>query len=131
MTKTPPIPERRLPGKPGTFNARFNAGLSKVLAQLRVEDVPHIRRIIITVVGGTVLILGAAMVFLPGPGMLVMLGGLALLGTEYVWARRLMRRSKLLAHKAWSKTQKIFSSKPKPETAEPVLNAKDEATLTR
>lgn len=130
MTKIPPASERRPPSKPGTFNARFNAGLSKVLAQLRVEDVPHIRRIVTTVVGGTILIIGAAMVFLPGPGMLVMLGGLALLGTEYVWARRLMRRSQLIAHKAWSKTQKIFTSKPKPEPAASVLTVKDEASFS-
>ena len=120
MTKTSPGPERAdLQSKPRTFNARFNAGLSRVLARLKVEDVPHIRRIIITVVGGTVLLLGAAMVLLPGPGALVMLGGLAVLGTEYAWARRWMRKGKLMAHKALSKTQQIFSSKDKAQPAGP------------
>lgn len=122
MTKTPPAPTQPVPVKPRTFNARFNAGLSRVLEQLKVQDVPHIHRIIITVVGGTVLLLGAAMVFLPGPGSLVMLAGLALLGTEYAWARRLMRKGRLMAHKALSKTQQIFSSKDK---AEPIATAEE------
>ena len=114
MTESTPVPDQPAAQR-RTFNARFNAGLTVVLAKLRVEEVPHIRRIVITVVGGTILIIGTALVALPVPGSgpVVILGGLAILGTEYAWARRWMRKSKLLAKKALSRTQKILSFKEK------------------
>jgi uncharacterized protein (TIGR02611 family) len=94
---------------PAGFNARFNRGLSRVLSFLKVQDVPHLKRIIVTVLGGSVLIFGVALVFLPGPGALVILGGLALLGTEYAWARYLLRKGRQLASQARSRTQRIVS----------------------
>ena len=81
MTKAQPIRPGHERG--GTsFNARFSRRLSWLLAKLKVEGVPHIKRIIVTVVGGTILILGAALIFLPVPGSgpMVILGGLAVLG---------------------------------------------------
>ncbi len=44
------------------------------------------------VVGGTVLLIGVAMVVLPGPAFVVIPAGLAILATEFVWARRLLVR---------------------------------------
>lgn len=44
------------------------------------------------VVGGTVLLIGTAMIVLPGPALIVIPAGLAILATEFVWARRLLRR---------------------------------------
>ncbi len=35
-------------------------------------------------------IAGILMLVLPGPGVLTILGGLALLGTEFAWARRIV-----------------------------------------
>jgi len=52
------------------------------------------RRIIVGVVGLTVLALGVAMIVTPGPGWLVILLGLSILSAEFVWARRLLRRVK-------------------------------------
>ncbi|HEX9773378.1 MAG TPA: PGPGW domain-containing protein [Steroidobacteraceae bacterium] len=52
------------------------------------------RRIAISIVGGTVLLLGVAMLVLPGPGLLVIPLGLAILGVEYAWARLWLRRVK-------------------------------------
>ena len=114
MTEATPIPDPPAASRP-SFNARFNAGLTVVLAKLKVEEVPHIRRIVITVVGGTILVLGTALVALPVPGSgpVVILGGLAILGTEYAWARRWMRKGKRMARKALSQTQKILSFKEK------------------
>ena len=114
MTETTPVPDQPVVSR-RTFNARFNAGLTIVLAKLRVEEVPHIRRIVITVLGGTILVIGTALVArpVPGSGPVVILGGLAILGTEYAWARRWMRKGKLMARKALSRTQKILSFKEK------------------
>jgi tellurite resistance protein TerC len=50
------------------------------------------RRLVILVVGLTVVALGLVMLIGPGPGIIVIPIGLAILATEFVWARRLLRR---------------------------------------
>jgi tellurite resistance protein TerC len=50
------------------------------------------RRIAIALIGSTTLLLGVAMLILPGPGLLVIPIGLALLSIEFVWARRWLAR---------------------------------------
>jgi tellurite resistance protein TerC len=57
----------------------------------------HTRRVIVLVVGGTTLAIGAFMMIGPGPGIPIFFIALALLGTEFAWARRLMERSKGVA----------------------------------
>jgi putative membrane protein len=52
------------------------------------------RRIAISIVGGTVLAIGVAMIVLPGPALVVIPLGLAILGAEYAWARRWLRKVK-------------------------------------
>ena len=52
-----------------------------------------------TIAGAALLLLGAAMMVLPGPGILVIVGGLALLATEYVWARRMLKTARAQAEK--------------------------------
>jgi tellurite resistance protein TerC len=49
-------------------------------------------KIIALAVGSTVLILGVAMIVLPGPGLVVIPVGLAVLAAEFIWARRLLTR---------------------------------------
>jgi hypothetical protein len=46
------------------------------------------RRIVVAVLGATVLLVGVAMLVLPGPGLVVTGIGLAILSSEFVWARR-------------------------------------------
>jgi uncharacterized protein (TIGR02611 family) len=50
------------------------------------------KRIGVLVVGLALLVVGIVMLVLPGPGVLVTMAGLALLATEYEWARRLLAR---------------------------------------
>ena len=57
------------------------------------------KRFAVTLVGVALLLLGAAMMVLPGPGILVIVGGLALLATEYVWARRMLKTAQAQAEK--------------------------------
>ena len=96
-----------------SFSTRFSAALSRLLVRLKVDEIPHIKRIIVTVVGGTILVFGFLLIFTPGPAVLVIPAGLAVLGTEYAWARRWMRKARLLAGKALAKTQEIIGSKDK------------------
>ncbi len=60
-------------------------------------------RMIILVVGLTIVAAGLAMFVLPGPGIIVVLAGLALLATEFVWARLLLQRARRYAEKAKDK----------------------------
>jgi tellurite resistance protein TerC len=50
------------------------------------------RRIVVALVGVTLLAVGIAMLVLPGPGLLVIVLGLAALSTEFVWARRWLKQ---------------------------------------
>ncbi|UCE87863.1 MAG: PGPGW domain-containing protein [Deltaproteobacteria bacterium] len=50
-----------------------------------------LRRFLILVLGGSVLLLGAAMIVLPGPALVVVPAGLMILGFEFAWARRWLR----------------------------------------
>ena len=45
------------------------------------------KKILIGIMGGTVLLLGIIMIVLPGPAVLVIPLGLGILATEYAWAR--------------------------------------------
>jgi len=59
-----------------------------------MESLQQAKRLIKIVVGFTLLAAGAAMLVLPGPGIVVIMLGLALLAAEFVWARRLLDRMK-------------------------------------
>jgi tellurite resistance protein TerC len=52
------------------------------------------KRIVITLVGGTVLLIGIVMLVLPGPGLIVIPIGLGILGIEFAWARRWLKQVK-------------------------------------
>lgn len=52
------------------------------------------KRLIVTVIGFTILATGIAMIVLPGPAFVVIPVGLALLATEFIWARKLLVMAK-------------------------------------
>jgi uncharacterized protein (TIGR02611 family) len=54
----------------------------------------HVRRLIVAVVGLTVLALGVAMIVLPGPATVVIPLGLGILAIEFAWAERMLKRLK-------------------------------------
>lgn len=53
-----------------------------------------VRRIVIGVVGATVLLLGVIMIVTPGPAIVFIPAGLAILGLEFAWARYWLRRAR-------------------------------------
>ena len=58
------------------------------------------KKFFIALIGGTVLLFGVVMLILPGPGVLVIGAGVAILATEFLWARRAMHQCKGMATKA-------------------------------
>jgi len=61
---------------------------------MRFDSTRQAKRIIVALIGSTVLFVGIAMLVLPGPGWLVIFFGLTILSAEFVWAQRLLRRLK-------------------------------------
>ncbi len=68
--------------------------------RLGLNRVPVIRKLLYSVIGLTVLLIGLAMVILPGPAFIVIPLGLAILASEYAWARRIIRRGSVFVEKA-------------------------------
>jgi tellurite resistance protein TerC len=61
------------------------------------ENIKIARRVIVSVVGATVLLIGVALLVLPGPAFIVIPIGLAILATEYAWARRWLKKVRRMA----------------------------------
>lgn len=59
-----------------------------------VSTLRQLRRLVILIVGSTVVLIGIALLVLPGPGIVTIVLGLAILGTEFVWAKKLYNRFK-------------------------------------
>ena len=68
--------------------------LFKVRRQMRRLNLSQPWRMVVAVVGGTVLALGLVMVVLPGPAIVAIPLGLAILATEFLWARRWLRKAR-------------------------------------
>jgi hypothetical protein len=62
------------------------------------------KKVLVSLVGGTVLLIGIALLVLPGPGLPIVAAGLAILASEFLWARRALRNAKGAVVKArrWS-----------------------------
>jgi uncharacterized protein (TIGR02611 family) len=56
------------------------------------RSIDQVRRFFKILGGFTLLLVGAVMIFTPGPGWLVIFLGLTFLAAEFVWAQRLMDR---------------------------------------
>ena len=66
----------------------------------------QIKRIAIAIIGGTVLLLGIALIVLPGPAFIVIPAGLAILATEFAWAARWLHKAREIIHKQREKLRR-------------------------
>jgi tellurite resistance protein TerC len=73
------------------------------------ENIKIVRRVIVSVVGATVLLIGIALLVLPGPAFVVIPVGLAILATEYAWARRWLKKARQMASNVVSSRNKTVS----------------------
>lgn len=75
------------------------------------------RRLVIAVIGGTVLLLSLVGYIMPIiPGIPLTFLGLAILATEFVWAKRLLRKAKTKAKEIMGGFPAMFSSNKPSET---------------
>lgn len=71
------------------------------------------KRVVKILVGFTVLLVGIVMLITPGPGLVVIAGGLAILAAEFAWARWMLKK---LKQRGVQLRDAVFSSnKPKPD----------------
>jgi uncharacterized protein (TIGR02611 family) len=71
--------------------------MNRLRSLWNLENIKIVRRIIVSVVGVTVLLIGIALLVLPGPAFIVIPIGLAILATEYAWARHWWRKVRRIA----------------------------------
>jgi uncharacterized protein (TIGR02611 family) len=60
------------------------------MKHLVLKTVAQAKRMIVIITGFTILVVGIAMIVLPGPAVVVIPIGLAILATEFIWARKLL-----------------------------------------
>ena len=75
----------------------MRSSIKRLFSRWNVDNIKVVRRVIVSVVGATVLLIGIALLVLPGPAVVVIPVGLAILATEYAWARRWLRKVRRMA----------------------------------
>jgi tellurite resistance protein TerC len=65
----------------------------------------------VAIAGFTVLLIGIAMIVLPGPAFIVIPLGLAILATEFVWAQALLHKAKSMITRSEEKKAARTSAK--------------------
>ena len=75
----------------------MRSSIKRLFSRWHLDNIKVVRRVIVSVVGITVLLIGIALLVLPGPAFVVIPVGLAILATEYAWARRWLRKVRRMA----------------------------------
>jgi uncharacterized protein (TIGR02611 family) len=101
---TEPEPAESEMSEPGPGRHPFRA----FFARNRTLDMTY--RVVIAVLGTIVVLVGIALIPLPGPGWLIVFAGLAILATEFEWADRLLQfaRDKVLGWTNWVTSQSLL-----------------------
>jgi uncharacterized protein (TIGR02611 family) len=60
------------------------------------------RKIVVAVIGATVVSIGVVMIVLPGPAFLFIPAGLAILAIEFAWARRRLEQFQEGGSRIWN-----------------------------
>ena len=74
----------------------MNRWLQKWIARFGLDSLPRLRRFLIGAIGFSVILIGLVMIVLPGPAIIIVPLGFAILASEFAWARRVWRRGTIL-----------------------------------
>ena len=66
----------------------------------------RLKRGIILIIGGTIIFFGVLLLVLPGPGLLVIIAGLAVLATEFAFAEKALSKVNMSVKKVGEKVKK-------------------------
>jgi len=72
------------------------------------------RRIVVAVIGGSVVLIGIAMIVLPGPAIVVIPLGLGILGLEFAFARVWLRKLRATATSVVNRVRGRRTTDPPP-----------------
>jgi tellurite resistance protein TerC len=75
----------------------MRSSIKRLFSGWNLDNIKVVRRVIVSVVGATVLLTGVALLVLPGPAFVVIPVGLAILATEYAWARQWLKKVRQIA----------------------------------
>ncbi len=76
------------------------------------SHLPHpFRWVIVATVGSTLVLLGIVFAFIPGPGLPLIVLGVAILATEFAWAQVVYIRIKKETDKLTARAKKAFKRK--------------------
>ena len=87
----------------------MRSSIKRWFSHWHLDDIKVVRRVIVSVVGATVVLIGIALLVLPGPAFVVIPVGLAILATEYAWARRWLKKVRRIASKVVSDRDRAAS----------------------
>ena len=87
--------------------------IKRLFSVWNLENIKIVRRIVVTVIGATVLVIGIALLVLPGPAFIVIPIGLAILATEYAWARHWLRKARRIASNVVSGRDRAAAREPR------------------
>ncbi len=105
---TPRLPGEAEPDEPNTEVEPVEPGWS--IEAFASSVLRQIRRLVVAVVGMSVLLVGLIMTITPGPAFVVIPLGLAILALEFAWAGRLLRRVRERASQAGDDFRRRFGS---------------------
>ena len=72
----------------------------RVLNALGLKHSPIARKIVVGVIGTTIVLFGLALLVTPGPATIVVPIGLIILASEFAWARHVLRSGKRIVQNA-------------------------------
>jgi uncharacterized protein (TIGR02611 family) len=120
MTDSPdptPTPTARAGRVVGSALGSARAAAGGVRRTIRKNPkADKVYRTAVGVTGGATVALGVVMIPLPGPGALVSLGGLAILGSEFEGAKKISSRANGVAKKAAAKVAERRRARQDPST---------------
>ncbi|MFZ4575085.1 MAG: TerC family protein [Phycisphaerales bacterium] len=112
-------------GKPGS-GSEPDAGVSPLghdADRFARSALKHSKKIIVLLVGVSMVVVGIVMIVAPGPAVIVIPAGLALLATEFIWAKRLLDKYRTHAAEFSRRAGDAIVTKPRPWLVLPVLAA--------
>lgn len=69
------------------------------------------RRCVIAIVGGTVVLIGVLMIVFPGPAVVVIPAGLAILSLEFAWAKHWLKKVRATGDYMMSSARSYYSQR--------------------
>jgi uncharacterized protein (TIGR02611 family) len=87
-----PGPVRIAPASYQYLDPRRAGFATRMLKRIWELTYRQARRLVVLMVGVSVLLFGVALIFLPGPAIVVIPAGLAILSLEFAWARAFLLR---------------------------------------